>query len=484
MEAKKEKRDSRPPDPRKLSSASGVEKGKKLTTRNIVGLGLGGAIGSGIFLLMGIGIADTGRSILPVVVIGCLFMLLAYWYQFVMPMMFVFEGGDYSMRTMIFGPLLTGCAGWMSILGGLAMAGYSVAITNYLEAVIPSVANMRVFVSIVVATIFFLITIRGSRVVTIVENLITVALVISLALFVIFGLPKVDPAAFFSSADGGFLRNGLSGFVAAIAIMSWACQGTTMGPVAMGPVTENPKRTIPVSIIYVTLFLAIIYGLMAYVAAGVLPFDQIAGKGLDVTAKVIFPDWMYVVFVVGGGIGAIASSLMGTLAGVRYPLIRVAEDGWLPAIFKKTLSNGYPYMTYLVYYLFTVIPLILGIDIGSAVSLVMIPSMLFNLYMNFSCLTLPKRYPKQWEHRSLKLPLWLYNIGSALGGLCAALVAVMLFKGLTPVTAGICLVIILCMVCFSTLALKTGSVNKEALLERKKEAARLAMLEGEMNLNG
>lgn len=43
------------------------EKGKKLGLWNIVGLGLGGAIGTGIFVLLGYGIAYTGRSISLVV---------------------------------------------------------------------------------------------------------------------------------------------------------------------------------------------------------------------------------------------------------------------------------------------------------------------------------------------------------------------------------------------------------------------------------
>lgn len=46
------------------------EKGKKLGIWNIVGLGLGGAIGTGIFVMLGYGIATTGRSIMLVCAIG------------------------------------------------------------------------------------------------------------------------------------------------------------------------------------------------------------------------------------------------------------------------------------------------------------------------------------------------------------------------------------------------------------------------------
>ena len=43
-------------------------------------------------VLLGFGIAYTGRSIVLVCVLGCFFMLLAYWYNLVMPSIFVLKG--------------------------------------------------------------------------------------------------------------------------------------------------------------------------------------------------------------------------------------------------------------------------------------------------------------------------------------------------------------------------------------------------------
>ena len=102
------------------------EKGKKLGLWNIIGLGLGGAIGTGIFVLLGYGIAYTGRSISLVVAIGCFFILLAYWYNLAMPAMFVMKGGDYSMKAMLFNPFMSGVSAWMILVNGLAMSSYSV----------------------------------------------------------------------------------------------------------------------------------------------------------------------------------------------------------------------------------------------------------------------------------------------------------------------------------------------------------------------
>jgi len=318
------------------------EKGKKLGLWNIIGLGLGGAIGTGIFVLLGYGIAYTGRSISLVVAIGCFFMLLAYWYNLAMPAMFVMKGGDYSMKAMLFNPFMSGVSAWMILVNGLAMSSYSVALAQYLAIAIPSLQNHQTLVAFIAMTLFFLSTIKGSRFITILENIITLVLVASLVIFVVFGLPKVDFANTFSSADGGFFHGGFTGFVSALAVMGWACQGTTMAPVSMAAVTKNPKRTIPLGIIIITLLLAVVYGTMGIVAGGVLPYAETAGQNISVTAEAILPRALYIFFVVGGGIGAIASSALGGLGMFRYPCCRLPTMAGCPPSSKRPIRTVIP----------------------------------------------------------------------------------------------------------------------------------------------
>ena len=549
------------------------EKGKKLGLWNIIGLGLGGAIGTGVFVLLGYGVAYTGRSISLVVTIGCFFMLLAYWYNLIMPSMFVLKGGDYSMKAMLFNPFMSGVSAWMILVNGLAMSSYAVALAQYLAIAVPALQNHQTLVAFIAITLFFLSTIKGSRFITILENIITLVLVASLALFIIFGIPKVDFASTFTSADGGFFHGGFTGFVSALAVMGFACQGTTMAPVSMAAVTKNPKRTIPLGIIIITLLLAVIYGAMGIVAGGVLPYAETAGQNISVTARAIFPNALYVFFVVGGGffhggftgfvsalavmgfacqgttmapvsmaavtknpkrtiplgiiiitlllaviygamgivaggvlpyaetagqnisvtaraifpnalyvffvvgggIGAIASSALGGLGMFRYPLLQVANDGWLPSVFKKTDKNGYPYAIYLLFYVISVFPIVTGRSLDAIVSQVMIPAMLINIYMNLACLTLPKKYPEQWAQRSIKMPLWFYNICCVLGAFCAGVVAYNLFKDLTFNDAVFAVVIVVVLCALSILRLKQGAVKAEDLAAKKEEIVRQAI---------
>jgi len=446
---------------------------------NIFGLGLGGAIGSGIFVLLGYGIAYTGRSILLVCVGGCLFMLLAYMYNVIMSAMFVFKGGDYSQKALLFNPLMTGFSAAVTLVNSMAMSSYALAVVGYIASIAPAVQPYTRIAAIIIMTLFFASSIKGSRFITLLENAMTVILIAAIALFVVFGLPRIQPG-YFSNADGGFFKGGVPGFFSAIAIMGWACQGTTMAPVSLVAVTEKPKHTIPIGILWVTLALAVIYGAMSIVAAGVLPYDKVAGANLSVTAQAIFPKSIYVVFVLGGGVCAIATSLLGGIAMLRYPLMKIADDGWLPAAFKKQTKNGYPWVIQLTFYILSVLPIVLGFSLDSIVSLVMIPCMLMNLYLNVACITLPKRYPEQWKKCALRMPIPLYNVVCVLSALCAGIVAFNLFKDLKPKDMIASLVIIAVCAGLSVLRLKTGAVKREDLKANRESIVAQALADDEL----
>ncbi|HAV27450.1 MAG TPA: amino acid permease [Lachnospiraceae bacterium] len=443
---------------------------KKIGLWNIVGLGVGGAVGSGIFVTLGSAIEKTGRSILPVTVICVFYMLLAYWYNLGMSGIFVINGGDYSMKGMLLPPLLTGYGGWTNVIWAFGCTGYSLALTSYLGNLFPVVSEHSRLVSSVVLTLFFLLSVRGNRIVTLFQNVATGLLVIALILFVVIGLPNVNTANFFDMTyDGGFFHNGFGGIISAIAIMGWACQGTTMGPVGVVPITKNPKRTIPMGILVTCVVVSIVYGLMSYVASGVLPYDQIAGENLSVTAAAIMSHGFFAFFVIGGGICAIISSFLAVLAMIREPLSHMADDGWFPSIFRTKSRDGYPYICFLLTYVVALVPILTGMSVGNAISMLMIPTMLINCYLNVACMIIPKKYPEQFARRSIKIPLWLFNTCSILGGFCAAVVAITLFKDLTPQDAMVAAGVIIIPLIFSGIALKTGSVDVNDLDAKRQE---------------
>lgn len=442
---------------------------KKLGYLNHIGLGIGSAIGTGIFMMLGFGIAYAGRSIVLVCALGCFLMLLAFWYAGAMGSLFVLKGGDYTARSMIFPPLLTGVSAWFQIFNCFVLAGHSLAIAQFAGMAVPWIAEHQTISAMLILILGFLCAIKGSKVLATIQNLIVVALVIALALFVLYGLPKVDFSAFFSNADGGFFRDGIGGFISALSIMSFACMGTAANT-ALAVDTKNPKRTIPLAAWIVTAIVGIIYGFMAYVAAGILPYEQIAGQNISVTAEVIMPHGPYMFFVVGGGIFAISSTMLGCIAVMSNPIMTVAADGWIPKAFLKTTKGGIPWVTYVVMFAVSCIPILTGLDVEGVIGNVMVPVMIINTYINFYCLKIPDLYPTQWEKRGVRYARWLWNLFSIVGGVFAIVVIYNLFINMETKAMVICVIEVAVTFALAFLTLKKGWVSMEQLAANKQKA--------------
>ncbi|EGY80716.1 APC family permease [Peptoniphilus indolicus] len=437
---------------------------KSLKLFDVFNLGFGGAVGSGIFVLMGLGIEYTGKSVVLAVGVGCLVMLLAYFYNVLLSSMFVFKGGDYSQKAICFGPVLTGVGAYITFINGFSIAMYSVAIVEYLSIVFPEILPYTKILAVIIITVLFGATIKGSKFISTLNSIMTVVLICSILSFIIFGLPKVT-TGYFSGTD--FFKDKMSGFISAIAIMGWACQGTTMGPVSVSAVTINSKRNIPLGILLVTVVLALVYALMSYVAAGVLPIDQVAGQNLSVVAREIFPSILFVIFIIGGATFAIATSMITGVTMVRYPMLKVAEDGWLPKVFTKTTDSGYPWAVYLLYYIISIIPVVGGFSLGAMVSLVMIPSMLMNAYCNAKCIKLIKQHDEQWDKSILHMPKLMINLICIASSICALIVCYNLFISFKPVEKIFMVAILLLVLVLSVFCLKTGRVKKSILEENR-----------------
>ena len=450
------------------------EKGKKLGLLNLIGLCVGGGIGTGIFIMMGSGIAYTGRSIVLAVSVGCLYMLLAYLFHPIMSSMFVLPGGDYDMKAMLLGPTMTGFSALNTVVGSLGMASYSIAFASYFTSVFTSLVDYQPLISMILTVIFFAFSIRGTKALAVLTSIITVILLVSIVVFIAIGAPQVQPG-YWSNADGGFWLDGFGGFIGAIAMMSFACQGSTMGPVSVMPVTKNARRVIPITILVITLTVGIAYGLMAYVAAGVLPLDQVAGQNLSVVAQAIFNPVLFAVFILGAACCAIMCYVSSGMIQIRYPLQAVANDGWLPSVFKKTTKSGYPYVVMGMYLIFSFIPLFTSLSVDTLISLVMIPSMFINAYMNISLIKLVKKYPAQWKNSVLHMPFPVFVCLCILGTLCALAVAFYLFIALDVFSMVFCAVILAVMIILSRVQLMRGAVKKEGLLAKREEIAAAAL---------
>ena len=121
------------------------------------------------------------------------------------------------------------------------------------------------------------------------------------------------------------------------------------------------------------------------------------------------------------------------------------------------------------------IPVLTGMSLEAIVSNIMIPTMLLNIYMNLSCITLPKKYPEQWEKRSIRMPLWFWNVCCILGAFSAGVVVYNLFIALSVKDTVICVIILIALMALSTLRIKQKAVKVEALEAARQETIRQSL---------
>ena len=452
----------------KLQSQEAAGAKKQLGVAELTCYGIGNCIGSGIFVSMGSGIGFTGHSITPALMAACLVVLFAYAYKTLMAGMFVLPGGNYSQCALLQPPLLVGVSAISTIFTGLAFAMYALSIVEYASTVFPGLAAYGKPIAVAILTLFFLTTLLGGKFMGKFNLIMVAVLIVSLLVYVAVGLPQVDFAtAVPGSAD--YFTGGPVGFIMAIAMMSFACQGATM-PIAMTADARDPKHSLPKAILIASFVVMIVYCLIGIVSAGVLPVEEVAGQNLGVVAKEIFPYGVFVIFILGGACFAIATSLYGAIASVQHPLMATTLDGWLPVVLGKKTKGGYPWVMMGLLYLIAVVPVFIDIGLQDLISLMMIPTMVINLINNALMFRLIKKYPDAWRSGFFRMPRAAFYITIILAILCDLLICVALLTTLKSGDQYFILAMIAGLFVYSGYRLKAGKVNLSDIERIRAEA--------------
>lgn len=455
-----------------MESTIKAENKKKLGVAELMCYGIGNCVGSGIFVSMGSGIGFTGRSIPVALIAACAVVLFAYAYKTIMAGMFVLPGGNYSQQALLQPPLLVGVSAISTIFSGLAFAMYAMSIVEYASTVFPQIAPYGKWIAVAIITLFFITTFFGGKFMGKFNLILVAVLLISLFVYVVVGLPQVD----FSTANPfgeGYFKGGATGFIMAVAMMSFACQGATM-PIAMTADAKNPKRSLPKAILLASLVVMVIYCLIGIVSVGILPVEQVADKSLGVVAKEIFPYGVFVVFIIGGACFAIATSLYGAIASVQHPLMATIEDGWLPAFLGTKNKKGYPWVMMLVLYVIAIVPVFVNVRLQDLISLMMIPIMVLNLVNNVLMFRLIKKYPQAWKKSFFHMPKWAFCVTMALAILCDLLISVALFTTMESGDQYMIVILLGALFGYSFYRIKSGKVNLSDLERAKAEAEEAA----------
>ena len=396
-----------------------MEEKKKLGLFDLTSIGVGSIIGSGIFSMLGIGIYYTGRGIVLALVIAMFAVYLEYIRSSLVSATFEMKGGSYAQSALLLPPFFTGAGALIMVISNLGMSVQAIAMASYIAQLVPALANMQKLVAAVIMTLFFAISIRGSGLIAKVQNLMVVLMYVALGLFIVFGIIHFDPA----TTVEPFIPNGTVGLLTATAMMSFTCNGAT-NIVNLSDDAANPKKNVPNAILLSTVICTVVYALIGFAATSSLSSGEVAGQNLGFIAQRIMPSGVYYFFVVGGAIFALATSLLGGISAMRWPIVASAQDGWLPAVFTKTTKSGTPWTVMLMMYLIGIVPIIGGFSLESIVSLILVPAAISSIAGNLITWNMPKKYPKAWAENAWHMSEGMYHFFLILSTVAAIILTV------------------------------------------------------------
>ncbi len=274
---------------------------------DLVLLAMGTVIGSGIYLVPGLVLRQTGSQTGPAMVVwiaaGILSLLGALTYA-ELGAMKPEAGGLYAFIRDAFGPVWAFLYGWTSffVIASGSVATLAVAFSNYFGQIVPIGPVTARLVAVVVIVVTAAINVRGTRQSANVQNWTTGVKVGALLLMgvalIAFGHPQVnDTATIWPSSITPSL---LTGFGTAMIGVLWAYEGWQYVTFSAGE-TIDPQRTFPRAIAAATAALVVTYLLASYGYIAALG-PQAAAASDHVAAD-----------AVGVLLGPIAGKLVGAL---------------------------------------------------------------------------------------------------------------------------------------------------------------------------
>ena len=237
-------------------------------------------------------------------------------------------GGPYVYAADAFGPFTAFVVGWLlwlaRVTGLCAITG---VLTEYLSFLVPAVGSglpRGLLVSAVIGGLAWL-HVRGTRGATRFGSAITIAKLAPLLLFVIVGLPQIDPVRLDFA-----VQPRTENFSAAVLLLGFAFVGWETALVAAGEM-RDPRRDAPFALGLGLVGVAALYVAIQAVCIGTLPDLADSQRPLADSALTFLGPAGATLIVVGAVISMLGTINGGVLAISRIPFA-MAEARQLPSV--------------------------------------------------------------------------------------------------------------------------------------------------------
>jgi APA family basic amino acid/polyamine antiporter len=325
---------------------------KVLGPLDLVLMGIGAIVGTGIFVLTGTGALTAGPALMisfVIAALACGFAALCYAeFASAIPV----SGSIYTYCYATLGEIVAWMIGWDMLLEyGLATSAVSVGWSGYFQSLLAgfgihlptaltaapgSVPGATTFINLPAMLIMLAITslvAHGVRESARFNNLMVAIKVGVVLLFIAVGVWHVNPENW-----RPFAPFGMAGVFNAAALVFFAFIGFDAVTSAAEEV-RNPRRDLPIGIIGSLLICAALYVAMAAIMTGIVPFRLFAGVDhpVSLALQMAGENWIAGFVDLGAIVGMTTVILVMTYGQTRI-IFAMSRDGLLP----KRLSSIHP----------------------------------------------------------------------------------------------------------------------------------------------
>ncbi|TCM66650.1 histidine:proton symporter (AAT family) [Acinetobacter calcoaceticus] len=341
-----------------MSQQSTLTRG--LNTRHIRFLALGSAIGTGLFYGSATAIKMAGPSVLMAYLIAGIAVYIVMRALGEMAVHNPVSGSFSHYASQYIGPLAGFTTGWTYVLEMIVVALADVtAFSIYMGFWYPDVERWVWIMSL----ILFLGAINLIHVKVFGElefwlSLIKVtaigAMIIGGFGIMFYGFNAGQGGAVAVSGienlwmHGGFMPNGILGFIACFTVVVFAFGGIEIIGITAGE-SEDPKTSIPKAINAVPMRILLFYVLTIFVLMSIFPWNQIGSQGspfVQIFQSLGIESAATILNIVV--ITAAVSAINSDVFGAGRMLFGMANRGQAPQVFQKISKNGVPWMTVVV----------------------------------------------------------------------------------------------------------------------------------------
>ena len=323
-----------------------------MKTMDLVLFGIGAIIGSGILVLTGKASSEAGPAVIFSFLIAGLACCLAALCYAELASTIPSSGSTYTYLYVSVGEIVAYAIGWV-LIGGYVLTAATIANgwSSYFSRLLaglglnlpkeiytlPSAGGYGNIPAVIVVLLITFILSKGTSSSKLVNNLMVVAKVGIVILFIVVGSFYVEP----TNWTNNFAPTGFSGVMLAATTVFFAYLGFDAISTSAEE-TINPEKALPKAIIITMIVCTAFYILVCLVLTGVVEYSRLeTGDALAFVLEEVGQNRVAGIVSLGAVIGLMAGILSFIYAGIRITYT-IARDGLLPNNLTKVNKSHVP----------------------------------------------------------------------------------------------------------------------------------------------